>query len=131
MTDYKGYSNRKNTKTGDAYGNREEQFVIQNYEHPAAAKHGMLQRTSHIKDVDGLRVIKTEGPLYSKPIINKNKTERCTSKKSLLNKKNGKLIIDSKDIKKIASFANHKFGNYAGIAQQYLFYYNIFLEKSQ
>lgn len=33
------------------------------------------------------------------------------------------LYNESKDIKKIASFANQKFGNYAGIAQQYLFYY--------
>ena len=67
-TDYEGYTDRKKTKTGDAFGNREEQFVIQNYEQPAAAKHGMLQRTSHTIDYDGLSTIKTEGPLSSKPI---------------------------------------------------------------
>ncbi|MBQ8299444.1 MAG: 8-oxoguanine DNA glycosylase [Clostridia bacterium] len=33
------------------------------------------------------------------------------------------LYNESKDIKKIASFAEDKFGEYAGIAQQYLFYY--------
>ena len=69
VTDYKSYCDRKNTKTGDAYGNKEEQFVIQKYEQPAAVKHGMLQRTSHIKDYDGLSIIKTEGPLSSKPIL--------------------------------------------------------------
>lgn len=68
VTDYKEYRNRMNTKTDDAYGNGEEKFVIQNYEQPAAAKHGMLQRTSHIYGVDGLSIIKTEGPLSSKPI---------------------------------------------------------------
>lgn len=56
------------TKTGDAYNNREELFVIQNYEQPAAAKHGMLQRTSHRIHYDGLSTITTEGPLSSKPI---------------------------------------------------------------
>ena len=69
VTDYKGYSDRMNTETGDAFGNREEQFVIQNYEHPAAAKHGMLQRTSHTNNHEGLSIIKTEGPLSSKPIV--------------------------------------------------------------
>ena len=68
VTDYKGFCDRMQTGTGDAYSNREEQFVIQNYEWPAAAKHGMLQRTSHILNHDGLRVITTEGPLSSKPI---------------------------------------------------------------
>lgn len=33
------------------------------------------------------------------------------------------LYNESKDIKKISIFAEHKFGEYAGIAQQYLFYY--------
>ena len=33
------------------------------------------------------------------------------------------LYNESKDIKKIASFAEEKFGKNAGIAQQYLFYY--------
>ena len=68
VTDYNGYSDRKNTETDDAYGNREEQFVIQNYERPAAARHGMLQRTSHRRGFDGLYIITTEGPLSSKPI---------------------------------------------------------------
>ncbi len=67
-TDYKSYSNRKKTETGDAYGNNEEKFVMQEYEQPAAAKHGMLQRTSHKNGFDGLSIIKTEGPLSSKPI---------------------------------------------------------------
>ncbi len=68
VTDYNEYIDRKNTKTGDAYGNEEEKFVIQNFEQPAAAKHGMLQRTSHIFGVDGLSIIKTADPLSSKPI---------------------------------------------------------------
>lgn len=29
VTDYNEYIDRKNTKTGDAYGNEEEKFVIQ------------------------------------------------------------------------------------------------------
>lgn len=33
------------------------------------------------------------------------------------------LYVDSKNIKKISAFAEIKFGKYAGIAQQYLFYY--------
>lgn len=33
------------------------------------------------------------------------------------------LYNESKDIKKISTFAEHKFGEHAGIAQQYLFYY--------
>ncbi len=33
------------------------------------------------------------------------------------------LYIESKDVKKIELFAHQKFGKYAGIAQQYLFYY--------
>lgn len=33
------------------------------------------------------------------------------------------LYNESKDIKKIATFAENKFGKYGGIAQQYLFYY--------
>ena len=33
------------------------------------------------------------------------------------------LYIESKDVKKIEQFAHQKFGNYGGIAQQYLFYY--------
>ena len=33
------------------------------------------------------------------------------------------LYVDSKNIKKISAFAEMKFGKYAGIAQQYLFYY--------
>ena len=68
VTDYNEYIDRKNTKTDDAYGNEEEKFVIQNYEQPAAANHGMLQRTSHIYGIDGLSIIKTEGSLSSKPI---------------------------------------------------------------
>ena len=68
VTDYNGYIDRMKTKTGDAYNNREELFVIQNYEQPAAAKHGMLQRTSHRIHYDGLSTITTEGPLSSKPI---------------------------------------------------------------
>ena len=68
VTDHKGFCDRVDAKTGDAYSNKEEQFVIQNYEQPAAAKHGMLQRTSHIPNYDGLRIIQTEGPLSSKPI---------------------------------------------------------------
>ena len=68
VTDYESYSNRKKTETGDAYGNNEEKFVIKTYEQPASAKHGMLQRTSHKNGFDGLRIIKTEGPMSSKPI---------------------------------------------------------------
>ena len=67
-TDYKSYSDRKKTETGDAYGNNEEKFVMQEYEQPASAKHGMLQRTSHKNGFDGLSIIKTEGPMSSKPI---------------------------------------------------------------
>lgn len=33
------------------------------------------------------------------------------------------LYVDSKNIKKISAYAEKKFGNYAGIAQQYLFYW--------
>lgn len=33
------------------------------------------------------------------------------------------LYVDSKNVKKISAFAEMKFGKYAGIAQQYLFYY--------
>ena len=33
------------------------------------------------------------------------------------------LYVDSKDVKKISIYAENKFGKYAGIAQQYLFYY--------
>ena len=33
------------------------------------------------------------------------------------------LYNESKDIKKISAFAESKFGEYGGIAQQYLFYY--------
>lgn len=33
------------------------------------------------------------------------------------------LYLDSKDIKKISEYAENKFGKYAGIAQQYLFYW--------
>ena len=33
------------------------------------------------------------------------------------------LYFDSKNVKKISAFAENKFGKYAGIAQQYLFYY--------
>ena len=67
-TDYQEYCNRRNTPTGDAYGDREEMFVIQQYEWPAAAKHGMLQRTSHKYGVEGLTIIRTNGPLSSQPI---------------------------------------------------------------
>lgn len=33
------------------------------------------------------------------------------------------LYVDSRNVKKISDFAEHKFGEYAGIAQQYLFYW--------
>lgn len=33
------------------------------------------------------------------------------------------LYLDSKDVKKISEYAENKFGKYAGIAQQYLFYW--------
>ena len=33
------------------------------------------------------------------------------------------VYIESKDVKKINQYATEKFGEYAGIAQQYLFYY--------
>ena len=68
VTDNKSYHERKAQKTGDAYGNSEEKFVIQNYEQPAAAKKGMLQRTSHVENSQGLRKIKTSGPLSSEPL---------------------------------------------------------------
>ncbi len=35
----------------------------------------------------------------------------------------GELYVDSKNIKKISEYAENKFGEYAGIAQQYLFYW--------
>ena len=33
------------------------------------------------------------------------------------------LYVDSKNIKKISEYAEKRFGEYAGIAQQYLFYW--------
>ena len=68
VTDYKSYRNRLRTNTGDAYDNSEEMYVIQTYEHPVAEKHGMLQRTSHKINHDGLFKIITEGPLSSKQL---------------------------------------------------------------
>ena len=35
----------------------------------------------------------------------------------------GELYVDSHNVKKISEFAKSKFGEYAGIAQQYLFYW--------
>ena len=35
----------------------------------------------------------------------------------------GELYVDSHNVKKISEFAESKFGEYAGIAQQYLFYW--------
>ena len=42
----------------------------------------------------------------------------------------GEIYIDSQNIKKIAEYAENKFGEYAGIAQQYLFYYEKYSQNT-
>ncbi|MBP9991066.1 MAG: hypothetical protein KBT45_06530 [Bacteroidales bacterium] len=67
VTDNKSTHERRSTPDRQ-YGNLEEKYVIENYENPAAARHGMLQRTSHEQNFLGLRKIQTSGPLSSIPL---------------------------------------------------------------
>ena len=66
-TDFKSFQERKEVENNQ-YDNEEEQYVIEMYEHPAAARSGMLQRTSHSRNYLGLSRTETEGPLSALPI---------------------------------------------------------------